>query len=152
MHKKFRTHKHFATLSVAKGIPTQSMGTSARRGAALVMAVVALTVCSVLLFYLLKGTLDTQRQMLTHRHEVQADWLATAAIDRARATLRQSSNYTGETWQIPADQLGDTAAAEVIIKVEPAAESNSRQITVQADYPAGEIHRSRKTKSILWSE
>jgi hypothetical protein len=145
MHNILQTSQQFATRSVAEGIPTRSVGTSSeRRGAALVMAVVALTVCSVMLFYLLKGALDTQRQMRTHRQEVQADWLAAAGIDRALATLRRSPDYTGETWQIPADQLGD--AAEVVIKVEPAAESNSRQITVQADYPGGTIHRTRKTR------
>jgi hypothetical protein len=151
MNKRIQIPQQFATRSVAAGIPTRCVGTrGARRGAALITAVVALTVCSVMMFYLLKGTLDTHRQMRTHRQEVQADWLATAGVDRAIATLRQSSNYSGETWKISADELGD--AAEVIIKVEPAAESNGRQITVQADYPAEEIHRSRKTKSILWSE
>jgi hypothetical protein len=151
MQRQFRGPKQFPTRSVEEGIPTRSVGTrGTRRGAALITAVVALTVCSVMLFYLLKGTLDTHRQMRTHRQEVQADWLAAAGVDRAIASLRQSSDYTGETWKIPADQLRD--AAEVTIKVEPAAESNGRQITVQADYPAGEIYRSRKTRSVLWSE
>jgi hypothetical protein len=132
-------------IQTPKRLVTQSVGTSCtRRGIALVTAVVAVTVCSVMLFYLLKGSLDTQRQMRSHRHEVQADWLATAGIDRAIATLRQSRNYTGETWQVPADELGD--AAEVVIKVEPAAESNGRQITVRADYPAGTPHRARKIR------
>jgi type II secretory pathway component PulK len=123
--------------------------TPSRRGSALVAAIVALSVAAVVLFNVLKATLDQHRQMRTHRQTVQADWLATAGIDRAIAQLQKSADYTGETWRIAAEELSDTAAAEVSIRVADADESNQRKISVQADYAADNIHRSRKTKQTV---
>jgi hypothetical protein len=118
-----------------------------RHGSALVAAVVAFAVVSTVLFSVLKGTIDQQRQMRAHRLEVQSDWLAAAGVDRAIARLQQSANYNGEIWEVPADQLGDTAPARVTINVEPAAKSSQRQISVQADYPADTAYRSRKSRT-----
>ncbi|MCC7084820.1 MAG: hypothetical protein IT427_07425 [Pirellulales bacterium] len=146
-----------AMQSIDPNIPARSVKArscrriSPRRGIAIVAAIVALTVASVMLFYLLKGTIETQRQMRSHRQEVQADWLAAAGIDRAIAQLRQSANYAGETWRIPPEQIGDTATAEVIIKVEPAADSSDKQISVQADYPVDTPFRARKTRNGRWA-
>jgi type II secretory pathway component PulK len=123
--------------------------TPSRRGSALVAAIVALSVAAVVLFNVLKATLDQHRQMRTHRQAVQTDWLATAGIDRAIAQLQKSADYRGETWRISAEELSDTAAAEVSIRVENAGESNQRKISVQADYAADNIHRSRKTKQTV---
>jgi type II secretory pathway component PulK len=125
---------------------------NSRQGVALVAAVVAFALAATILFYLLKTTLDQQRQMLLHRQEVQADWLAAAGIDRAIAQLKEFPDYTGETWRIPAEQLNNTTPAEVVIKVKTSDLVNQRKITVQADYPADTIHRSRKTRSTQWKE
>jgi type II secretory pathway component PulK len=120
-----------------------------RRGAVLVAVIVALAVGSAVLFYVMKAAVDEQRQLRSHRQEVQADWLAKAGIDRAIAQLRQSAEYAGETWQVPPEQLDGISPAEVAIKVEPAAETDTRQITVQADYPADTPLRSRKTQQTI---
>lgn len=110
-----------------------------------VAAVVAFAIAATFLFYLMKNTLDQQRQMLTHRQEIQADWLAAAGIDRALAKLKQSPDYNGETWRVPADELSDTAAAEVVIQIEDSNLFNQRKITAQANYPLDTPHRARKT-------
>jgi type II secretory pathway component PulK len=128
---------------------TASPQSTQRCGAVLVAVIVVLAVASTILFYMMKAAIDQHRQLRSHRHEVQADWLARAGIDRAVAQLRQSADYTGETWHVPADQLDGISAAEVEIKIEPAAETESRQITARADYPAGTLHRSRKTQQTI---
>lgn len=121
-----------------------------RRGTAMIFAVVAVAVAATMMFYLLKNTLDQQRQMLTHRLDIQADALAAAGIDRAVAQLNAAPDYTGETWNIPAAELNGADPAEVIIKVAATDEPSARQITVQADYPADTPHRSRKTRHRRW--
>jgi type II secretory pathway component PulK len=121
------------------------MNPGLRRGVVVVAAVVAFAIAATFLFYLLKNTLDQQRQMLTHRQEIQADWLAAAGIDRALAKLKQSPDYNGETWRVPADELSDTAAAEVVIQIEDSNLFNQRKITAQANYPLDTPHRARKT-------
>src|SRR5436305_1014602 len=77
-----------------------------RRGAAMVMAIVTLMVVSLVAATLVHSLVTAHRQMRRQQDELQAQWLADAAVARATAQLALRSNYTGETWQ---PSISDTA-------------------------------------------
>ena len=121
-----------------------------RRGALLAAALVAMVVAGSILLSILQTVVAHHRQTFTHRQQVQAQWLAQGGIDRAVAQLRSSSEYRGETWNVPEDELSGSAPGKVVIRVEPLAdEPNALQISAQADYPSDTDHRARQTREVV---
>jgi hypothetical protein len=89
----------------------------------------------------------------TQHWGVQAQWLAEAGLERAAARLAGQPGYSGETWTIPAGQLGGNVGAVVRIRVESVARPPARRrVAVEADYPDDPLHRSRCTKEIVLEE
>ncbi|MEX2176069.1 MAG: PilX N-terminal domain-containing pilus assembly protein [Pirellulaceae bacterium] len=105
---------------------------SRRRGAALVMAMVALLVVSMVAAALVQTLLLSHRQAGRYADRTQAEWLAEAGLARARAQLAGDDAYRGETWLAP---VADSEIAEVSIRVEPATDEAPRKIVVRALYP-----------------
>ena len=122
---------------------------STRRGVALIYAMIALLLASVIGAALLRTAL-TQRQLARReQNRMQSQWLAESGVERAVATLVSDNKYAGETWNIDATELGGRRAGQVVIKVTPVkSKTNHSQITVTADYPAGTQQRSRSGKTI----
>lgn len=116
-----------------------------RRGAALVAAMVTLLVVTLVAAALVKTMVATHRQSQRYADELQAQWLAEAALDRALVQLRSQSDYSGETW-IPSLALsgesGDESdAGSVTIRIESAAGGSPRVIHVEAAWPAEGLQR-----------
>jgi Tfp pilus assembly protein PilX len=120
-----------------------------RRGAALVVALVTLLVVTVMTGTVVRSLLAAHRQSRLRQDELQAQWLAEAAVARARAQLLRQSEYTGESWQPAlAVSAGDatTASAKITVgKVESQPGyfriavnatflNHNRRITVQREY------------------
>jgi len=103
-----------------------------RRGAALVMAMVALLVVSLVAAGLVRSLLAAHRQSHRYAHELQAQWLAEAGLARAAAKLHADAAYQGETWQAELAESG-----QVTITIEPA----TKKISVEAIYPIEEHRR-----------
>jgi len=81
---------------------------------------------------------------------VQARWLAEAGVRRGAARLLADSAYTGETWQIPASELGRSESAAVVIHLEPVVESSAKvRITARAKYPQSHP-RVRESKTVVF--
>jgi len=75
-----------------------------------------------------------QAELMTNQQ--QSLWLAESAVQRAVHNLRASAEYTGETWNVPADVLGRGQAGAVTIQVSKLSESQPGwQIHVKASYP-----------------
>jgi len=78
------------------------------------------------------------RAMLTQRELVragsirlQADWLAQSALNRAAARLKTEPAWSGETWNIAAEELRQTNAAAITIEVRnDESRSTRRQVRV----------------------
>ncbi len=90
----------------------------------------------------------TRTVLMHHRHaqvlaqQQQSFWLAESALQRAVHQLRESTDYRGEQWKIPAESLGGKSDASVLIRVEPATGGDAQwQITVEASYPELPPHR-----------
>jgi hypothetical protein len=82
--------------------------------------------------------------------EVQAQWLADAAVERAAARLAANSNYEGESWQV--DLPGPSAAAilrgNVKIKIERDDSDMSTRVVIETNYPADSRRRVRAERTV----
>lgn len=111
---------------------------SARRGAVMVFALMALFVASTIVATLLQITSLAHRQFKREENRVQARLLADAGIARAVEKLRQQSDFEQETWTVSTDQLSQQGAATVRLNV--ATDKNlpkQKTITAIAEFPAG---------------
>ncbi|MCI0360520.1 MAG: hypothetical protein L0211_18745 [Planctomycetaceae bacterium] len=110
-----------------------------RRAAALVMAMVALLVVTMIAGALVQALIAGHRQSRRYGDQLQAEWLADAGLARAALKLKGDSAYQGETWQAPVsmDAADAADAGQVTITVDPLA----KKIIVEAVYPADEFRR-----------
>lgn len=118
------------------------LGRLSRRGAALVMAMVALLVVTLMSAALVQSLVTGQRQSRRYCDELQAQWLAEAGLERAVVRLARDAQYRGETWR--SEVRGELGS--VTITVEP----ETKKIVAEAVYPP-EDHRRilvRRTASI----
>lgn len=120
-----------------------------RRGAALLFAMIALLLASVIGAALLKTALTQRRQARREQHRAQSAWLAESGIERAAALLAGNADYKGETWNVAATELGGNQAGRVVITVTPVStDADQRRIRVTAEFPAATQQRSRTSKTI----
>ena len=116
-------------------------------------AIVCLVLVAALSASLARLAIAGSRRMVQERRRVQADWLAEAGWSLARAQLNQNPAYTGETWEIPAAELGGADAGRVKIEVTaPAADDANAQhiLHVVAEYPAASDHKVRVKRDGIW--
>jgi len=110
-----------------------ALGTPSRQGIAALIALVCLSLATVVGTLLLQAALGEQRYLSRLELQSQGDWLVEAGLSRARARLAKSARYSGETWTIPGSTLGRTQGAIVRITVRAAGSSKSgRQVEVSA--------------------
>jgi Tfp pilus assembly protein PilX len=110
---------------------------SHRRGAGVVVALVTLLVVMLITATLVQSLIAAHRQARINQHELQAEWLAEAAVSRATAQLAARSDYTGEKWQATVSESGgseDIGVAEIRVE-QPALQSSRVRVTVAAHYP-----------------
>lgn len=119
------------------------------RGLVLIVVMVCLAVFATLCGVLLKMALLERRQLRGQESRLQAEWLAESGIERAAARLATAADYTGETWQVSPEQLGQGAAGVVTIEVERVdAQPNSRLVHVRADYLRDDVRSARQSKEV----
>ena len=104
-----------------------------RRGAALVMAMVALLVVTLMSAALVQSLVTGQRQSRRYADELQAQWLADAGLERAAVQLARDAQYRGEMWQT---EIGGELGS-VTIAVDP----ETKKIVAEAVYPPEEHRR-----------
>jgi hypothetical protein len=116
--------------------------------------IVPVLVCFVLILMISAALLrrvEAERGLSRQeQRRLQAEWLAEAGLDRAAARLSQKREYSGETWEVPAEELGGYEAGRVSITVEaPKGAPSRRAVTVVADYPVAVEHRARERRALL---
>jgi Tfp pilus assembly protein PilX len=115
----------------------------------LIVAMICALLVTLMLGSMLKITMIRAREARHREQALQADWLAEAALERARAMLTAQSDYAGETWTIEPQTLGGQYGGSVTIAVAAIPENpRARAVTVQADYPAEQTQRIRKSKQV----
>jgi len=107
------------------------------RGSGLVIALVTLLVVTSIMGSIMHALLTELRQTRQTAIEVQAQWLADAAVERAAVRLAANSSYAGETWNVdlPASSSGAESHGVVEIKIERGDGEKRAQIIVHANYP-----------------
>ncbi len=118
------------------------ISTTKRRGAFTVIVLVCLLISTMVLGSLLKIALLRDRQLGREFSRVQTNWLADSGMERAASRLAADPAFSGETWKIDADRLGERDPAVVVIRIEPVeTQPHQRRIVVEAVYPAqGPVH------------
>ena len=112
-------------------------------------ALICLFLAAALFVALLAIAADRHRRMETGQHELQAQWLVEAALERAAAKLAREDDYRSEDWIVPAEQLDGRQAGRVTITVQPIADAVGRYtIQATARFPRDDLYRTQITKSI----
>ncbi len=124
--------------------------TRPRRGVVIVIVMVCFILAAAI-FVSLARTAAVERQTVRSRHwNLQARWLAEAAMERAVARLDEDADYAGETWTIVSTELAGRDGAVVRIHIEPVADHvDRRRVQVEADFPDDPRHRCRCKKMIV---
>ena len=123
-----------------------------RRGALLAAVLVLLLVASMLIVAWAKSAATAYRQLESQSWRVQADWLVESALGRASAQLGSDPDYSGETWQIPAEEFGGLHGGHATITVEAVEQQPSqRRVRVEATFPSQSDQPAVKRKQILVS-
>ncbi len=104
-------------------------------GFILAFVLICLTVITLALTAMVSRVSLGRRQVIQRQRQVQAQWLAESAVDRAAAQLQRDPSYRGESWQLSAAEMGDRWSAQVSIEVEPAAGEAAGTIRVTVAYP-----------------
>lgn len=111
---------------------------TSRRGAALIVALVTLLVVMLVAAALIRSMLVAHRQAELRQNELQAAWLAEAAVARAAAQLALQPDYKGETWTVAVGK-GSSAIGVAEIRLE---QSDAKtKVIVLARYPDHPIKR-----------
>jgi Tfp pilus assembly protein PilX len=107
-----------------------------RRGFTMVLALVCLLVVATIGATTVRTLVSEHRQATRQQRQLQTLWVAESALERAAAQLAADPDYTGETWQIAADEIGGPWPAKAVIRVEPAASDETKQrVLVTAHCP-----------------
>jgi len=116
----------------------------------LLVALVVVAVASMVFLSVLKSANAQRQRLQTELWRVQAAWLAESGLERAAARLATQPDYPGESWSVPAEQLGGPLAAAVRIRVEAApAKAKDRVVRVEADYPDHPQDRVRESRQTV---
>ena len=145
--------RNLQSVSVAPGasiaprafaVRRQSAANRRRRGAFLLVVMICLLGVTLLGAALIRLAVAQHQQARAQLRQVQAEWLALAALDRAEERLTSDRGYAGETWNVDAGELTDAAAVE--IRIERASSGGeARLVTAVARYPADQPQRAQAT-------
>jgi type II secretory pathway component PulK len=106
-----------------------------RRGVAALIALVCLSLATIVGTLLLQAALGEQRYLNRLELKSQGEWLVEAGFSRAAAQLARSARYSGETWTISGSAFGRTQDATVRIVVDRnSANVSRRHVDVQATF------------------
>src|SRR5947209_2496337 len=118
-----------------------------RRGAAMVIALVTLLVITLLTATIVRSLLMHLRQTRVTAIQLQAAWIADAALGRAVAQVRANRQYDGVTWRV---QTGNDNDAEHtgVADIRVARIGDGLRIKIEARYPDDPTRRVRATRSL----
>ena len=121
-----------------------------RRGLAIIPVLVTLVLVTLYTGILMRQVANRRSTYREEERRMQAEWLAESGLARASARLDADRHYKGETWEIPAGELGGLDAV-VRITVEPVNDWPARRrVRVESDYPRGDVPRARMSKTLTF--
>jgi Tfp pilus assembly protein PilX len=100
------------------------------RGAALIAALIALTIVATLATIMTQSYVALERENRLALRRLQANALVESGLERGAAQLAKNADFAGETWTIETKDSGLDLPATVIIRV--ARTRERRQLEVEA--------------------
>jgi len=116
---------------------SRSVRSTIRRGAILAMALVTLLVVGMIAGLMVQRYLAAHRQASREVQQLQAEWLAEAAVARGLALRQADEEYADEMWRVELPEPGGAT-----IRIEPAKQAGRIKIVVEARYPDHESQRA----------
>jgi hypothetical protein len=98
---------------------------------------------------MLQGALCARRQLHAERDLRQTEFLLQAGADRAAFRLSNETDYRGETWNVPAQQLVGSGDGQVTICASRDSEEKPWQLRIVAEYPLGGELSIRRSQTFL---
>jgi hypothetical protein len=119
------------------------------RGAISIFVLVCLLVIGMICAAILRIGFSERARLRVEERRLQAEWLVESGLERGAAKLAASPAYAGETWDLPAEELGGGHTGRVTISVEgPAKGVGLKRLRVRAEYPRDGALSIRLTKEI----
>jgi type II secretory pathway pseudopilin PulG len=103
------------------------------------IVLVALLVVALVGAAMARTVLLQRRTARRAEQEQQSAWLADSALQRAQARLASDATYTGETWNVTADQMQLGFSGVAVIRIESI--DDAKRIVVEAVYPEHPLQR-----------
>jgi hypothetical protein len=113
----------------------------------LVAALVCLLIVVLLISGMVAAALRVRRQLHSERNVRQCELLVDAGASRAAHRLAAEDDYTGETWDLPAETLVNRGDGRVEIEVPSGERSEGWIVRVVAEYPTGNRLSIRRTRT-----
>jgi type II secretory pathway component PulK len=104
-----------------------------RKGMALPLVLICIVIAMTIGAALTQTILLHYRHAQLAEHQCQSLWLAESAVQRAVHKLRNSPQYQGEVWNIPAGTLSGKEPGRVTIQVER--RDGAWKVRVEAVFP-----------------
>jgi type II secretory pathway component PulK len=117
-------------------------------GFILAFVLVCLTVVTITLAVMIGRMSQGHRQVMRRQRQVQVQWLAESAIDRAAARLHRDPSYRGETWQLSPEAMGDRWSAQITIQIETPEAEGGGIVRVTVIYPQSQLQGVRYEKHV----
>ena len=119
-----------------------------RRGVLLLSVLVGLAIVMLLVTAWFRTIGLERRYVRAAADRAQAELLAAAGLERARAQLAADPDFISETWRIAPEELGKRGGAVVTITVsQPADHPQARRVAVHAEFPDEGPRRARRTRT-----
>lgn len=129
-----------------------------RAGSVFPIFLISLVLVSATAAVLVRTTLAQRSLVRAEDRRIQADWLVQSAAARAAANLDADSTYSGETWQLSADQSGLSHPAVIEIAVSAVTDNagrpdletgQHRQVKLTVNYPAEGDQKVRLSRRVF---
>jgi len=116
----------------------------------MIIALVTLLVVTLMAATLLKSLLLLHRQSRRSEQQLQAVWLAEAALDRAAAMIASDEKFTRETWSVDLQINAPASRGIAEIKIETLTDQpRERRITIVARYPDDPVQRAQVERTLV---
>jgi Tfp pilus assembly protein PilX len=122
--------------------------TRARRGVALIVVIVTISISLTLFGLWARNIVRDHRRVENHYFRAQATRLAEAGLKLAIARQAANPQFQEETWAIPAESLDGTHTATVQIRLQPTDDTETLRYEAIAQFPAAAERRAQVTKRI----
>jgi type II secretory pathway component PulK len=116
-----------------------------RRGGVLILVMICLLGITVLSGTLLRLAVVQQRQGRMQQRQLQAEWLAAAALDRAAVKLTADPAWLGDVWTLDETVL-ETAGTAVVRVTSAKGDASVREITATASVAQPDLPPVRVTR------